>query len=96
MEIAKVIETNLAIQDDNTIIDHQSRVIEVSSWDEYVAEIESKTPIYRESYIGNMHGSSISKDIIVYEFRSDEQHLTCSFVNSLGETMMKLAYLISE
>ena len=37
--MTKVIETNLSIEDNN-IVDHQSRVIEVDSWDEYINEIK--------------------------------------------------------
>lgn len=32
----KIIESNVLLDKDNMMKDHQSRVIEVSSWDEYI------------------------------------------------------------
>lgn len=36
----QVIETNLSIDKDNIIIDHQSRIVEVEDWDTYCKAFE--------------------------------------------------------
>lgn len=96
LNIAKVIETNLTLKADKTIIDHQSRVIEVDSWDEYVGEIKLGVSKIRKACIGYMTGTSLPRNANIHNLKVNEYHLSCYFTNGLGKPMAKLAYLINE
>lgn len=91
----KIIETNLSIDENNIIRDHQSRVIEVDSWDEYIQEIKNSKAIYRSSIIGSLHGNTIQNDSKVENLIYDDFHLSCDVINRYGIISKKLAYLIS-
>lgn len=88
----KVIETNLSVNLDGEIKDHQSRVIEVESWEEYVQEIRNEEFIERKSIIGNLHGKTIPSDVIVDNLVYDDKHLSCDIYNRHGIMSKKLAY----
>ncbi|MDD4779070.1 MAG: hypothetical protein PHT02_00505 [Tissierellia bacterium] len=90
----KVIETNLSIQVDNTIIDHQSRVIEVESWKDYIEEIKSAKTVIRNSVIGALHGATIPKEAKIENLIYDDFHLKCEVINWLGIRSIKLAYKV--
>lgn len=91
--MVKVIETNLSLQADDSIIDHQSRVIEVGSWDEYVNEIKEGETINRD---GTMYGVSIPRESRIKNFKSDDFHLSCDIYNYANKKTKKLAYLIKK
>lgn len=92
----KVIETNLSLQVNNEILDHQSRVIEVDSWEEYVDEIRNGKSVRRCAAIGSMSGNTLHNNVIIENFESDEFHLSCEVKKdgTRGKTK-KLAYLIN-
>lgn len=90
--MAKVIETNLSMKD-NEIVDFQSRVIEVESWNSYVNEIGNGDYVDRLSIIGSLHGSSVLRSSKVVNFVYDEFHLRCDIYDSHRFHSKKLAYL---
>ena len=93
----KVIETNLSIykNDENyTIKDFQSRVIEVDSWDEYIQEVKHSKVVVRNSIFGSLHGTTIPHDANVYNLTYDDLHLDCDIVNRFGIESKKLAYKV--
>jgi len=90
----KIIETNLSIDENNIIKDHQSRVIEVESWDEYVQEVKDAKSVSRSSVLGSLHGNTIPSSAVVEIISSDDFHLDCDVVNRYGILSKKLAYVI--
>jgi hypothetical protein len=88
----KVIETNLSVDGENTIKDHQSRVIGIDSWDKYIQEIKDAKAVYRSSIIGSLHGNTIQSDSKVKNLIYDEFHLSCDVYNRFGIMSKKLAY----
>lgn len=56
--MVKVIETNLSIGNNNEILDHQSRIIEVDTWDEFVNEIKEGKSVDR---IGTLWGLTLPR-----------------------------------
>jgi len=90
----KVIETNLSIDEENTIKDHQSRVIEVESWEQYVQEIKDCKVVIRNAFLGTLHGTTIPTDAKIYDLTYDENHLDCEVINRFGIASRKLAYRI--
>jgi len=93
----KVIETNLSIdQEENHAIikDHQSRVIEVDSWEEYIQEIKDGESVSRKCVIGNLHGKTIPSDAIVSNLVYDDFHLSYDIINRFGFWSKKLAYRV--
>ena len=94
--MVKVIETNLSIDGNDNIKDHQSRVIEVKSWEDYIAEIKNCKTVTRVSYIGIMYGCTIPRSATIENLISDEIHLLCDVYNYMKSKTKKLAYLIRE
>lgn len=93
----KIIETNLSIykhDEDHTIKDHQSRVIEVDSWDEYVQEIKDAKTVVRNPVIGNLCGATIPHDSRIENLTYDEIHLDCDIITRFGHFTKKLAYKV--
>ena len=96
----RVIETNLSMKD-KEIMDHQSRIIEVESWDEYIDYYLKFIDGYENDKefksITNLAGRTLPriKYTSIYNFSYDEFHLSCNLFNSYyGTETKKLAYLI--
>jgi len=89
----KVIETNLSMAGD-IIKDHQSRVIEVESWESFIEEIKNARFVMRTSIIGCLYGNSVPRSSKIENFISDEKHLSCDIYNYSGVKTKKLAYLV--
>lgn len=89
----KVIETNLSLNKTETIKDHQSRVVEVNSWEDYCKAFEEYDgkPVEFKS-ITNMTGNSIPREMAVLNLEYDDFHLSCDVWDGLYMTK-KLAYL---
>lgn len=90
----RVIETNLSIGNYDEIIDHQSRVIEVESWESYIEEIKCAESVNRSAIMGGMYGLSVPKYSRIENFVSDDIHLSCDIYNYKEDKTKKLAYLV--
>ncbi|MFL1672612.1 hypothetical protein [Paenibacillus dendritiformis] len=90
--MTKVIETNLSIKD-GEIVDHQSRVVEVESWDSLIQEIKEGKSISRSSIIGNLHGKTLLDNSIIENLKYDENTISCDVYNRFGHKTRKLFYL---
>lgn len=64
--VIQVIETNLSIDKDDTIRDHQSRIVEVEDWDTYCKAFEeySGEAVYFKSKA--MRGCSILSNCTIF------------------------------
>ena len=82
-----VIETNISYGYGEKIVDHQSRVIKVNSWEEYVATYENNSP---EKYTGTMFGHNFPSTCRVSNLQYDDFHLSCDIYGRF--TSKKLAY----
>jgi len=88
----KVIETNLSLDYDDNIIDHQSRVVEVESWEDYINEIKEGISVFRKSILGCLDGYTIpTKQSRVENIICDDFHLSCDVYRGNTKTK-KLAY----
>jgi len=90
----KVIETNMSVNLDGEIKDHQSRVIEVESWGSYIQEIMNEKSAERRSVIGNLHGKTIPSNATVYDLEHDDFHLSYVLYNKFGIWAKKFAYKV--
>ena len=92
-DYCKIVETNISMKD-GQVYDHQSRVVEADSWDEYTEMYEEYdgSPIDRFKAISEMIGNSIPKDVEILNLKYDEKHLTCDFKHKDGWIEKKLAY----
>lgn len=93
--MVKVIETNLSLNENNNeIMDYQSRVIEVDTWNSFCNEIINGETIDRQSTLGHLWGVSIPRKATVRNIKYDEFHLSCDIHNYRGQKSKKLAYLV--
>ena len=90
----RVIETNLSLDYENNIMDHQSRVIVVYSWEDYINEIKDAKSIPRTDCVGRLHGRTIPKLSKVKNVVSDDFHLSCDVYNCDGLKSKKLCYKV--
>lgn len=90
----QVIETNLSIDNDNIIIDHQSRIVEVEDWDTYCKAFEKYNgeAVYFKSKA--MRGYSILSNCTMTDLIYDDIHLSCMILHPSGFITKKLAYRI--
>ncbi len=93
----KIIETNISLDENNLMKDHQSRVIEASSWDEYVNYYEENIETNRAESnfksLTRLIGSSLPKYGEIFELKYDDFHLSCYVINGFHKTL-KLAYRV--
>lgn len=100
MEVRKieVIETNLIIDEDNIIQDHQSRVVEASSWDEYCKAYQNYNGKEVTFMAKVMKGSSLRANCKISNLKCDKMHLSCNIwqLRDNGEIFVdrRLAYRI--
>ena len=95
----EVIETNLIIDENNIIRDHQSRVVEADSWDKYCEahkNYDGKAIFFKSKV---MIGDSIQSNCRISNLKYDEMHLSCNItkLKDNGEeifTDKRLAYRI--
>ena len=90
----KVIETNLSLDYDDNIIDHQSRVIQVESWEDFINEIKESKTVIRNSILGCLSGCTIPKQSKVVNLKYDDKQLSCDIYNWIGRKTKKLVYKI--
>ena len=88
----KVIETNLSIDNNDNIVDHQSRVIEVENWEDFINEIKECKTISRKSICGCLDGCTIPRESKVVNLKYDDIHLSCDVYNYFGMKSKKLVY----
>jgi len=87
-----IIETNASVNQDGLFEDFQSRVIEVTSWNDYCEEIKNAKSINRDDAIGCLHGRTLPKESEVDNVYYDDHHLHCAVKNG-SSVGVKLAYL---
>ena len=94
--IIKIIETNLSVDNAETIKDHQSRIVEANSWEDYCRTFREYNgePVEFNS-LTKMNGRSIPKLVDISNLVYDEIHLSCDIWNGKFKTK-KLAYIIFE
>ena len=90
----QVIETNLSIDNDNIIRDHQSLIVEVEDWDTYCKAFEEYNgeAVYFKSKA--MRGYSILSNCTMTDLIYDDIHLSCMILHQSGFITKKLAYRI--
>lgn len=90
----QVIETNLSIDKNDAIRDHQSRIVEVEDWDTYCKAFEKYNveAVYFKSK--TMPGNSILSNCIITDLIYDDIHLSCMVLHPSGFITKKLAYRI--
>jgi hypothetical protein len=75
------------------IKDHQSRIVEASSWEDYCKTFKEYNGVAIEfKSLTSMVGSTIPKDIDIYNLEADDCHLSCNMWNGKFGTK-KLAYI---
>lgn len=88
-----IIETNLSLNNENIIQDHQSRLIKYPSWEDYINLIQSRK---YESVNGTMYGCILPRNVKVSNFIYDDFHLSCDVINALNMKTVKFAYVVQE
>lgn len=92
----KVIETNISYAN-NIFGDHQSRIIEVDNWNEYISlftDYDGEALGNYKPIFGNMVGCVIPKMATLLNLKYDDFHLSCDIKKWNNDFGKKLAYLI--
>lgn len=84
-----VIETNISYDNLGDFCDHQSRVIEVESWEKYIESYTNNSP---KKFNGTMCGYNFFNNYKMSGLQYDEYHLCCDFDNGTK----KLAYRLQD
>lgn len=93
-DFIQVIETNIAIDSNNIIRDHQSRIVEVDSWETYCKAYEEYDGKSIAFYSKGMPGNTIQSNCKILDLIYDEIHLSCKIVNhQIGFAATRLAYI---
>ena len=91
-----IIETNVSMKD-GIAIDHQSRIVEAKSWDDYVEYYKQNLEPDREhskfKSLTDLSGDSLPRYGDIIEFKYDDFHLSCYHINRHVMMTLKLAYL---
>lgn len=93
--MVKIIETNISLGNGN-MIDTQSRVIELNSWNEYVESIKETKSIIKDCIIGSLYGATIPRNCKVSELEYTDHSLVCKIEDYKHEFTIKSAYLVKE
>lgn len=89
----EIIETNLLIDGNKDIRDHQSRVVLADDWDSY-CEAYEKYDGSEITFQSNNTGATIQSNNKIEDLEYDEHHLYCRIVRKYF-TDTRLAYKIS-
>ncbi len=90
----KIIETHLSTSISGEF-DHQSRVIEVESWEDYIEDIKNKKSVEYQDLLGSMSGRTLPiRDFEIRSLRFDEYHASCTIINFKGQITEKVMYRI--
>jgi len=92
-----IIETNLLVYN-GYIMDHQNRIIEANSWNEYIDYYVNHTAgfVTKEfKSLTEMVGNTLPSYVDIYNFKYDNFHLSCSWYSPDGVETKKLAYLVN-
>ena len=89
----EITETNLAIDENKDITDHQSRVVLADDWESY-CEAYKNYDGTRITFPSKNPGSTIRSNVKIEELEYDEHHLRCRIVAKYF-TDTRLAYKIS-
>lgn len=88
----QVIETNLNIDKDKNIRDHQSRIVDVADWDTYCkayTEYNGESILFHSK---GMPGNTINSNCKISNLEYDKIHLSCVISNKYFDTK-RLAYI---
>lgn len=102
----KIVETNI-IHSGLEIEDHQSRVLEIESWDKYcdlyrwyegeaVHQTDVSTGRKYTNVFNNLVGCILPKNATITDLKIDEVHLTCNMTLFNGNMYYKLAYVVEK
>lgn len=91
----QVIETNLIIDKENNIRNHQSRIIYVIDWDTYCKAYTEYNGKSVSFYSKGISGNTIQSNCKISNLEYDMIHLSCVISNKYFDTK-RLAYTVFE
>lgn len=90
----EVVETNLLMKENN-IVDHQTRIVSVGSWEEYIDIFKNydgkSVDVFKP--MTQLYGNSLPGESMIENLTYDDCHLSCDIVRKNGCIEKKLAYL---
>lgn len=91
----KIIETNICYDEDRYMKDHQSRIVEVPTWEEYVSIFDHYDGTGKgKEFKSSMYGYVLLNNRQLMNLKYDDHHLSCQLIAPNGMREMKLAYLV--
>lgn len=93
--MVKIIETNLSVDGENNIKDHQARWILIDDWNDYCKKYQNYSG--RRVHYGtasSMPGADIQADVKITNLQFDEYHLSCDITHRDHFITKRLVYNI--
>lgn len=93
--MVKIIETNLSVDGENNIKDHQAKLELINDWKDYCKKYQnySGRRVYC-SVASSMPGADIPADAKITNLQFDECHLSCDITNRNHFTTKRFVYNI--
>lgn len=92
--MVQIIETNLSVTSDGLVKDHQSRIVETNSWNEYCKAFEEYSgEEVKFKVLSQPSGASLCSNYKMENLKYDDFHLSCDAHNGYFG-IKKLASLI--
>lgn len=73
--MVKIIETNISMSGEDKLIDNQSRVIEMDSWNEYVENIKNSRGVNKQCTLGELYGMTLPHNCKVTELNFTDRNV---------------------
>lgn len=94
----KIVETNISYS--NVLEDHQSRILEIPSWEEYCdlyRDCDGRATGDKYKCVYNqLLGYVLPKNATIVDLKIDDNHLTCNMTLWNGMPQYKLAFVVEK
>lgn len=95
MKMVKIIETNLLVDGENNIRDHQARWVLINDWEEYCKKYQNYSGrCVHYGIASSMPGVDIPADAKITMLQFDERHLSCDIHHRDHFVTKRFAYNI--
>ena len=95
--MVRIIESNLSLDDDKNLKDHQSRIVLANCWEDYINAFINYNGQRVEKFKSEtfLSGCSIGQQCKIENLKYDKFHLSCEIIKWNNTKDTRIAYLIN-